>query len=77
MKTYHLYRLALFRKQLSALFSGRLVDDDAFMLKPLMEYVNEGLEVQHMFDTEEGVASLEAMTDANEILFSDGMIYKI
>jgi len=70
-------RLDLFRKKLSALFSGRLVDEDAIPLPTILEYINDGLDVQHMFSTEEAATCAESMTDANQIMLHDGIVYKI
>ena len=70
-------RLSLFRQKLSAVFSGRLVDEDAIPLSTILEYVNDGLEAQHMFSTEEAATCAEVMTDANQIMLHDGIVYKI
>lgn len=53
------------------------MDEDAIPLSTVLEYINEGLEVQHMFGTEEAVTCAGEMTDANEIMLHDGIVYRI
>jgi hypothetical protein len=53
------------------------VDEDTIPLPTILEYINEGLEVQHMFSTEEAIACGEVMTNANEIMLHDGIMYRI
>ncbi|KAI0666348.1 ATP dependent DNA helicase [Trametes maxima] len=70
-------RLSLFRKRLSTLFATKLVDDDQMYLHTLLEMINEGLSTSELFGTAEATAACNIMTDASEIMLSDGIVYKI
>jgi DNA replication licensing factor MCM3 len=39
--------------------------------------INEGLSTNELFGTAEGQAACEAMQDANELMISDNIVYKI
>ncbi|KAI0639086.1 ATP dependent DNA helicase [Trametes polyzona] len=70
-------RLKLFRTRLASVFATKLVDEDQAYLHDLVEMVNEGLPTQELFGTAEATAACNVMTDANEIMLSDGIVYKI
>ena len=69
--------LKLFRTRLAHVFATKLVDEDQAYLHDLVEMVNEGLPTQELFGTAEATAACNVMTDANEIMLSDGIVYKI
>ncbi len=46
-------------------------------LNVLVEMINEGLTNDQLFGTAEATAACEVMTDANEVMLSDGVVYKI
>ncbi|CDO70223.1 hypothetical protein BN946_scf184942.g23 [Trametes cinnabarina] len=70
-------RLKLFRTRLAQLFATKLVDEDQMYLHTLLEMINEGLQTNELFGTAEATAACNIMTDANEIMLSDGIVYKI
>ena len=70
-------RLKLFRTRLANLFATKLIDEDQMYLNTLVEMINEGLSNDQLFGTAEATAACEIMTDANEIMLSDGVVYKI
>ncbi|OSD05902.1 ATP dependent DNA helicase [Trametes coccinea BRFM310] len=70
-------RLKLFRTRLAQLFATKLVDEDQMYLHTLVEMINEGLSTNELFGTAEATAACNIMTDANEIMLSDGVVYKI
>ncbi|KAH9891007.1 ATP dependent DNA helicase [Cubamyces lactineus] len=70
-------RLKLFRTRLAHLFATKLVDEDQMYLHTLVEMINEGLTTNELFGTAEATAACNIMTDANEVMLSDGIVYKI
>lgn len=46
-------------------------------LHTLVEMINEGLPTNELFGTAEATAACTIMTDANEVMLSDGIVYKI
>lgn len=74
---YALCRLKLFKTRLATLFSTKLVDEDQMYLHTLVEMINEGLATNELFGTAEATAACTIMTDANEVMLSDGIVYKI
>ena len=72
-----LSRLAFFRSRLAHLFATKLVDEDAIMFPALLQHINEGLTTDEMFGTAEATASAEIMTEAEELMLSGGVVYKM
>ena len=70
-------RLQLFRDRLAQLFATTLVDEEQMYLYALLEMINARLSTDQLFGTAEATAACNAMTDANEIMLSDGVVYKI
>ncbi|KAF8528057.1 ATP dependent DNA helicase [Hysterangium stoloniferum] len=70
-------RLAFFRSRLAHLFATKLIDTDALLFPTLLEHINEGLSVDVMFGTAEATAAAEIMTEHDELLISEGMVYKV
>lgn len=69
--------LRFFRKRLAALFSSKLQDEEQLFFTQLLEMLNEGLPVHELFGTAEATAACQAMSDANELMLSEGIVYKI
>ncbi|TCD70627.1 MCM DNA helicase complex subunit [Steccherinum ochraceum] len=71
-------RMALFRTRLGRLYETDLRDEEQFYLTELVERVNAGLAAnQQQFSAEEVTAICQLMTDDNELMLSDGVVYKI
>jgi len=70
-------RLHLFRGRLANLFSTRLQDEEQIFLAQLVEMVNEGLTTGALFGTAEATALCQVMSDADELMISDGIVYKV
>jgi len=70
-------RALLFRGRVSRLWAGKFQDDDQVFLADLVQAVNEGLSMDELFGTAEATGILEAMTDANELMLSDNIVYKV
>lgn len=68
----------LFRKRIAyALALPAFMDDETVPLAQLMPHINEGLSAGTLFREEEATKALEAMTAVDELLYSDGTIYKV
>ncbi|KAJ8596788.1 ATP dependent DNA helicase [Rhizopogon salebrosus TDB-379] len=73
----HRDRLQLFRARLANLFSTRLQDEEQVFLAELVEMVNEGLPTDALFGTAEATAVCQVMSEADELMISDGIVYKV
>ena len=70
-------RLQLFRTKLAHLFATKLQDDESTFLADLLPMINEGMPVDTLFGTVEATAACLVMQDANDLMISDGIVYKI
>ncbi|KAJ1309651.1 hypothetical protein OPQ81_006418 [Rhizoctonia solani] len=70
-------RVAEFRTRLARLFQERFAEEEAIPIESVVEAVNEGLQVDRLFGRIEASEIAEVMTAANEIMLSDGIIYKL
>lgn len=70
-------RLQLFRARLANLFSTRLQDEEQVFLAELVEMVNEGLPTGALFGTAEAAAACQVMSEADELMISEGIVYKV
>ncbi|KAI0786116.1 MCM2/3/5 family-domain-containing protein [Abortiporus biennis] len=70
-------RLALFRTRLAKLFSTIWQDSEMWLVNEVVLKVNEGLAAQHQFTRPEVEAMCQVMTDANEVMLSGEVLYKI
>jgi len=62
---------------LANLFATKLVDEDAILFPALLQQLNEGLSAEEMFGTAEATAAAEIMTEAEELMLSGGVVYKM
>lgn len=72
-----LCRLQLFRSRVANLFASSLQDEEQIFLAELVEMVNTGLPTEALFGTAEATAICQIMTDADELMMSEGIIYKV
>ncbi|KAH7883866.1 MCM2/3/5 family-domain-containing protein [Phlebopus sp. FC_14] len=70
-------RLQMFRSKLANLFATRLQDEEQIFLSELVEMVNEGLPTGALFGTAEATAICQIMTGSDELMLSEGIVYKI
>ncbi|KAF8506879.1 MCM2/3/5 family-domain-containing protein [Russula emetica] len=70
-------RLQLFRTRVARLWATSFQDDEQVFLADLVQAVNEGLGNDVLFGTSEATMICQAMTEANEVMLSDGIVYKI
>ena len=54
-----------------------LQDEEQWFLADLVEAINKGLPVDALFSTAEATAICQKMNDAEELMLSDGMVYKM
>ncbi|KAF8845371.1 MCM-domain-containing protein [Paxillus ammoniavirescens] len=70
-------RLQLFRSRLAHEYATRLQDVEQVFLVELLEMVNEGLPTDTLFGTAEATQICQIMTDSDELMISDGIVYKV
>ncbi len=70
-------RLDLFRSRLDQVFTTTLGADGMVELADLVPLLNEGLETADMFGSGEARRAAERMHERNEIMFSEGTVYKV
>ncbi|KAF8202956.1 MCM2/3/5 family-domain-containing protein [Pholiota molesta] len=70
-------RLQLFRARVSKMFATRLQDEETVFLKDLVEMVNEGLPADSLYGTGEATKLCEVMGEADELMISEGIVYKV
>jgi DNA replication licensing factor MCM3 len=69
--------LNLFRSRLDQVFTTSLGADGMVELTDLVPLVNEGLGTDEMFGSNEARKAAERMHERNEIMFSEGTVYKV
>ena len=69
--------MALWRTRLAKLFATTLQDDEQFYLTDLVKAVNQGLSTDVEFGAAEAEAACRAMGNDEELMLSDGIVYKI
>jgi len=52
-------------------------DDESIFLADLLQHINEGLSTEELFGTGEATEACLAMQAAEELMISDGIVYKI
>ncbi|KAH9178899.1 MCM2/3/5 family-domain-containing protein [Lactarius sanguifluus] len=70
-------RLQLFRSRVARLWATNFQDDEQVFLADLVQAVNGGLDNTLLFSTTEATLACQAMTEANEVMLSDNIVYKI
>ncbi|KAI5200570.1 DNA replication licensing factor mcm3 [Aureobasidium subglaciale] len=70
-------RLQVFQTALGQLIDGDLFANDAADVEPLVEAVNAGVGGGEAFEMEEAEQALTELNEANKIMFSGGVVYKI
>ncbi|KZT06300.1 ATP dependent DNA helicase [Laetiporus sulphureus 93-53] len=70
-------RLKLFRSRLAQLFATTLQDEEQFFFATLLQHINESLSTDELFGTAEATRACEVMGEANELMLSGDIVYKI
>lgn len=72
------YRLQLFRTRLSAVWSSSAwADEDYIPIDELIPLVNEGLSNEEMFGSVQAREVLEKMSEGNEVMIDEGLVYRV
>lgn len=74
---FNSHRLQLFRNRVSRLWATSFQDDEQVFLVDLVKAVNDGLGNEALFGTAEATLLCQAMTEANEVMLSENIVYKI
>ena len=70
------FRLNLFRQRLAHVWKTEFADEDSVHLNTLLPKINQEIP-DAMFGSVEGRAACEAMNDAEDIMFSDDMVWRV
>ena len=52
-------------------------DEETIFLADLVEFVNEGLPAETLFGTAEATQICEIMSENDELMISEGIVYKV
>lgn len=74
---FNSHRLQLFRNRVARLWATSYQDDEQVFLVDLVKAVNDGLGNEALFGTAEATLLCQAMTEANEVMLSENIVYKI
>lgn len=55
----------------------RMQDEETIFLTDLVEFVNEGLAAEALFGTGEATQICEIMGESDELMISEGIVYKV
>ena len=67
----------MWRTRLAKLFATTLQDEEQFYLTDLVDLVNKGLSDDQQFGGAEATQACQAMSNDEELMLSDGIVYKI
>jgi DNA replication licensing factor MCM3 len=70
-------RLALFRERLAQVLRSRFGEEDAIPMTVLLPAINDGMSADSLFGTAEARGCALLMTEDNEIMLSEDVVYKI
>ena len=73
----HLCSAALFRTRVAAAFAGPFANNDEITRETLLPEINMGLPAEELFGTLEAERYLTVMNDANQLMWSEGVVYKL
>lgn len=69
--------MAFFRTRLATVWNKTGEREEQLYFNEMLEALNEGLSIETLFGTAEATAACEAMSDENELMLSDGIVYRI
>lgn len=58
-------------------FATSLQDEEQALLTDILEQINKGLQTSELFGTREATLACTIMGEENELMLSDGVVYKI
>jgi len=59
------------------IFATRLQDEETMFLTDLLEFVNEGMPTSTLYGTTEATQICEIMGENDELMISEGVVYKL
>lgn len=62
---------------MASAFAEQFASAEAVTVEEMMESINANLAPQHAYGTLEATRILEIMSEKEEIMFSDGTVYKL
>jgi DNA replication licensing factor MCM3 len=62
---------------LATIFATKLQDEEQIFLTDLLELINDGMNTDSLFGTAEATAACQEMQTAEELMISEGIVYKI
>jgi DNA replication licensing factor MCM3 len=71
------YRLAFFRSRMAHVFSTAMQDEESMFLKDLLQHINQGLPAESLFGTAEATDLCNVMGEHDELMISEGIVYKV
>ncbi|KAJ3496487.1 hypothetical protein NMY22_g19803 [Coprinellus aureogranulatus] len=70
-------RLQFFRSRVAKIFATVMQDEESISLRELLTHVNEGLPTDSLFGTSEATEICQIMGDNDELMISEGTVYKV
>ena len=70
-------RAQLFRSRVAQLWANQFAGEDQLFLTDLLPAVNADWPAEQLFGTAEATAVLEQMTNNNELMLADGIVYRV
>lgn len=70
-------RIQFFRSRVAKIFSTVMQDEESIFLKDILTHVNEGLPTDALYGTAEATEICQIMTDDDELMISEGIVYKV
>lgn len=62
---------------MAKVFGTQMQDEETGFLKDILEHINEGLASNSLFGSAEATELCKIMADNDELMISDGIIYKV
>lgn len=69
--------MQVFRSRVSKIFVTRMQDEETIFLTDLVEMVNEGMSTENLFGTTEATQICEIMGENDELMISEGIVYRV
>ncbi|TFK30373.1 ATP dependent DNA helicase [Coprinopsis marcescibilis] len=70
-------RLKFFRSRMAHVFSTVMQDEESMFLKDILTHINQGLPAESLFGTGEATELCQTMGDNDELMISEGIVYKV
>lgn len=58
-------------------FSTAMQDEESMFLKDLLQHINQGLPAESLFGTAEATDLCNLMGEQDELMISEGIVYKV